>query len=248
MAVSILRWKGGSGGDMLLHMMSNTCTVLNTRYTKILDSGKTEINFSWLDFDCLTEFQKIALRPEYISQVNLETLKEEILQQQKNSELVWIKSHYYDTDVFNDITVDLVVDPLGLSFAVESNIKKTETLTLDFNKLASMITNEETKIKYSMYLVAVDMLNPEKNISDQTINVSDLLFGRDRLQPMLEKNHMTFNDKCYDQWLANNFKSLPSKRYQDYIANQNYDYMDSSLSLSERYSLMALSNSKFVIL
>ena len=249
MPASILRWKGGSGGDMILHIVSATHTIANAKYLEISADGKTEIDFSWLDHDHLTEVQKLALMPENLKEINLPVLADEIAHYQKQSNCVWIKSHYYDTNIFNNITIDIVADPLGLPFVVNSNIKKTETLELPFNDLVSKISDKGLKIKYSMYSVAVDQITPEDYISDRTINVSDLLSGENNFRSALEKNHIVIDEKCYSiwyKWLLHNASHIPGKKYQNKIFNKDYDYTDSDLSLAERYSLMALSKHKFV--
>lgn len=247
MPLSILRWKGGAGGDMLLYMLSSTNTVLNARYVAISKAGKAVADFSWLDFENLTEIQKLSYRPES-SQLNLSNLRQEIKQHRQNPQSAWIKSHYYDTNEFNDITVDLVVDPLALPFAIKANIEKTQSSTMMFGKLLSRITDEELKIKYTMYLTARYINRPEQNISDRTINVSELILEREKLQSTLSKHSMIFNDDLYNQWLSYNLVYVPSKQYQTKIANKDYDFMDHELSLVEKYSLMVLANSKFLIL
>jgi hypothetical protein len=39
MPASILRWKGGSGGDMILHIVSETHTIANAKYLEISADG-----------------------------------------------------------------------------------------------------------------------------------------------------------------------------------------------------------------
>ena len=62
MTVSILRWKGGSGGDMLLYIksLSHPGSVVNAVYQQVADSGKTNIDYSNVNFSDPREIDKMS--------------------------------------------------------------------------------------------------------------------------------------------------------------------------------------------
>jgi hypothetical protein len=168
---------------------------------------------------------------------------------QTNSTNLWIKSHYYDTEHFDNITVDLVVDPKSLPFVVLCNIVKANTTDINFNKLSALITNPVVKTNYALYSVAVNLVSNYKTSSKQQLLVSDLLcdFGTFKTATNNINLDLDFNFyNIYQQWLAKNQQYIPSKHYLTKVVTQDYDFTDSTLNLAERYSLMALAGSKFI--
>ena len=162
---------------------------------------------------------------------------------------MWIKSHYYDTDQFDNITVDLVADPLSLPFVILANISKASTLQQNFNRLVGSITDPMLKKKYSLYSVAVDNVMNFCPSGAQHLFVSDLLSGIDTLKTATDRVNLQLDfqfSHVYQYWFKNNRPYLPSKQYQKMVQRHNYDFMNTRLSLSERYSLMALSGNKFI--
>jgi len=248
MPANILRWKGGSGGDMILYFksFSNPLSVINVKFSSMEKIGKIGIDSLKINQLNLSEVDKIALTTDW---VDLARLSDEILQYRNNVNVTWIKSHYYETDQFNDITVDLVVDPVSLPFVVLSNIIKTDTVEVNFNKLSSLISDVAVKTNYSMYSVAYDLINNQKNISDQTLLVSDLLVDLPTFKTAVSNTslHLDFSfSKVYQDWLISNQTYIPSKQYQKKVVAQDYSFMDTNLSIAERYSLLVLSGNKFI--
>jgi hypothetical protein len=251
MPASILRWRGGSGGDMILYFksVSDPGSVVNVDFYCVDEFGKTNVNFSKFIKSLPADIDKIALTPEWIELVNLQRLSEEIKKYQNSNDSVWIKSHYYKTTQFDSITVDLVADPLSLPFVVFSNIAKTDIVDRKFNKLSEIIVDPEVKINYSMYSVAADNIKNFQVCGCQQLSVSDLLVDLTTFKNATDRVNLQLDlkfSKIYEHWLANNQPYIPSKQYQKKILNCNYDFMDSSLNRAERYSLMALAGSKFI--
>lgn len=247
MPLTILRWKGGSGGDMLLQMISNQFKVINVCFDGISESGKTQTDFSWMDFANLTELQKISLRKPFIDCVDVKKLSAEIKNLDDDCETIWAKSHFYITDKFNSITVDIVADPWTLPFVVNANLAKTDILTLPINDLANKITDTDIRKKYTMYAVAMDVISTNQPLSVKQILVKDLLSGIESIQNVLYQHcGFTLTDTdSYSTWLQANHNLLPSDTYIEYVNRRNFDYHSPDLSVAEKYSLMALSGQKF---
>jgi hypothetical protein len=250
MPVKILRWKGGAGGDMILHLksLSHPGSVVNVVTKNIGDDGKTAVDFSHIQHDVTEEILKITLY-NWVELVDIEILQQEIQKLHSQNCLLWVKSHYYKTDFFNDITVDIVADPVSLPFLVASNIKKTETTTLDFNKLTGLIPDPQIKYNYATYCVAVDSLGPTDNVGSQKLLLSNIIGGYGTFKKFTDSVGLDINgdfEWLYNQWLEKNQQNLPSQQYQTMVKDKNYDFMNQDLSLFERYSLMALAGSKFV--
>jgi len=251
MTVSILRWKGGSGGDMLLYIksLSHPGSVVNAVYQQVEHSGKTIIDHSGIDFSNPREIDKIALDSSRVEQINQDKLSQELEHYAWQPANVWLKSHYYDTDLFNNYTLDLVVDPVSLPFVILSNVTKTDTLTKNFNNLVGLIKDNSVKLKYCMYMVGRDCVYNFTNLSAQQIPVSDLLVDLNTFAQAIDKTNLAidFNfSYVYQQWLDHNLERLPGAKYRDKILSQDFDFMDPDLSLVERYSLLVLSGNKFI--
>jgi len=252
MPASILRWRGGFGGDMILFFksLSSPGSVVNVEFDHIDQSGKTNVNFSKIkQFGPHREIDKLALNPDWLKQIKPQQLSVEIADYVLGSESVWIKSHYYDIDQFDNITVDLVVDSFSLPFVVFSNIAKTDTVERNFNKLSESITDPVLKNNYSLYSVAVDNVMNFQPSGLQHLLVSDILSGLETFKIATDRVSLQLDFKfseIYNFWLTNNRPRIPSKQYQKMIQDCNYDFMNTTLSQAERYSLMALSGNKFI--
>jgi hypothetical protein len=252
MPASILRWRGGAGGDMILYFksLSDPGSVINVEFDRIDQTGKTNVDFSKVkQFGPQREIDKIALNPDWLKQIKTQQLSAEIADYVLGSKSVWIKSHYYDIDQFDDITVDLVADPMSLPFVVFSNIAKTDTVERNFNHLAESITDPVLKNNYSLYSVAVDNVMNFQPSGLTHLLVSDILSGLETFKTATDRVNLRLDFKffeIYNHWLANNHPHLPSKQYQKMIQNCDYDFMNTTLSPAERYSLMALSGNKFI--
>jgi hypothetical protein len=248
MSVRILRWGGGAGGDIILYLKSLCApdSVVNVKYTALENNGKTGVDFSTTNWATAKNSDKIATI-KYLDQVDSDALSAELNDYNALLDQKWFKSHYYNTDLYKDFTIDLVVDDLSLPFAVASNISKTATLDLPFNLLSSKITDPIIKVNYSMYCVAVDFISKQA-IGTQQINVSELIKDTTTFDCLIKKHNFDIDSKfyyVYENWLRRNIKNLPSQQYINKVLNKDYDFNDTNLTLSERYSLMALAKQKF---
>lgn len=252
MPASILRWRGGAGGDMILYFKSLSApgSVINVEFDHIDQSGKTNVDFSKVkQFGPQREIDKIALSPDWLKQIKTQQLSAEIADYMSSLDSVWIKSHYYDIDQFNDITVDIVADPMSLPFVVFSNIAKTDTVERNFNRLSESITDPVLKSNYSLYSVAVDNVMNFQPSGLQHLLVSDILSGLETFKIATDRVNLQLDFKfseIYNYWLTNNRPHLPSKQYQKMLQDCDYNFMNTDLSRAERYSLMALSGNKFI--
>lgn len=251
MSLRILRWKGGSGGDMILYLksLSSPGSVINADFDCISFAGKIKVDFSKFNSKIPTDIEKIGLHPEmWTDQIDLKKLSTEIDMYRTESTDLWAKSHYYATNQFDNITVDLVVTPESLPFVVFSNIVKTDTIDTNFNKLSALITDPVVKTNYALYSVAVDFVTNYKASGHQQLQVSDLLCDLKTFKTATNNINLglNFNHTIYQHWLEKNQQYIPSKNYLAKVATQNYDFTDLTLNLAERYSLMALAGCKFI--
>jgi len=251
MPASILRWRGGSGGDMVLYYksVSTPGSVINVDFYCVDTIGKTNVDFSKFNKLSPTNIDKIASTPDWIELVNLQELSKEIKKYQDVNDSVWIKSHYYKTTQFDSITVDLVVDPLSLPFVVFSNVIKTDTVDRNFNQLAEIIADPLIKTNYSMYSVAMDNVKNFQAHGHQQLLVSDMLVDLTTFKNATDRVNLQLDLKfsnIYEYWLTNNQQYIPSKQYQKKIMDRNYNFMETGLNKAERYSLMALAGNKFI--
>lgn len=251
MSVSILRWKGGYGGDMLLYMksLSQPDSVANVVYQQVDSSGKTMVDFSGLDFANLREIDKMASTPARLEQINQDKLAQEITEYDQQTTTVWLKSHYYKTDMFNDHTLDLVVDAVSLPFVISSCVTKTDVLTRNFNDMVGRITEDSVRLKYCMYMVGKDSLHNIANIGAHRLPVSSLLMDVTTFAQAVGNTNLDLDPAffhVYQYWLDHNQERLPSRRYRDRVMSKDFDFMDIDLTLAERYSLLILSGNRFV--
>ena len=198
---------------LYLKSLSDPGSVINVEFDCVNAVGKTNVDFSKFNSKIPTELEKIGLHPKtYTDLIDLEKLSTEIDVYQIESTDLWAKSHYYATDQFDSITVDLVVDPTSLPFVVHSNIVKTDTVDINFNKLSAQISDPIIKTNYALYSVAVDLVTNYKTVSNQQLLVSDLLCDLETFKTATNNINLglDFNFyNIYQQWLASNQEYIP---------------------------------------
>lgn len=249
MPVSILRWKGGSGGDFVLYAksLSNPGSVINVRYLDVDATGRTAPDFSKIDFLCLRNIDKIALR-EWIHSVDVRQLLAEVNSYETQPADLWIKSHYYDDYTLKDRTIDIVADAKSLPFVVASNLAKTRTLQQNFNFLVGKIPDATTKLHYVTYCVAKDSFMQNHPSTDRQIFVSELLSNLNTWQRAVSLVGITIDQRvaaAYHHWLGLNQQYMLSSAYLSRIKQQDYDWQDTQLTIIEKYCLMMLGGYKF---
>lgn len=251
MSLNILRWKGGFGGDIVLHLVTKSHAVhTNVKFkSSVSYQGRIQLDFSHLDFNNLRQIDRLALKQPYISEIDPVLLKQEFDSITASGQSWWIKSHYYQQDFYNDQIIDIVLDDWVLPFAVSANINKTETLITDFNPLVAKITDPFVHYQYSIFNLAKDFVHYYS--AHRMLKLKHIVSGWVDLQQALQLFNVNLDvqyKNLYDSWLETNKKYFPTVSYQQCLQTGNFDVNQSGLSLVERYCLLALSNCKFQLL
>lgn len=247
MSLNILRWRGGYAGDMTLRMIldSNPGARSNVGIKDMNDFGGMILTAATTG----TELDSLLESPAGNPDIDIVALRKEIDRLRHSSDQWFLKSHYYGSPEFNDITVDIVADRLSLPFVIKSNISKCPPPAID-GKLNSMIKDDAVREKYYLYILARECLDGSP-IGDRHIDVSTIISGHDQLSVALSEHAIKLDastEHFYQTWVDRNNVNFPTNRYVDNVRKKNYDYLDSSLSIPERYSLLAQSGNKFKIL
>jgi hypothetical protein len=89
MSLNILRWKGGFGGDMLMRLISDSCTVsTNLKFNSHLSQqGAVSLSLDHLDPENLRQIDCIS-NGEFMSKIDNTLLKQE-LDDLAASDVVW---------------------------------------------------------------------------------------------------------------------------------------------------------------
>ena len=243
----IMRWKGGYGGDMVLYVMhASGIPVANVNFADGIDpQGRTLVHIP-KPHEITREIEKLALHQDNMHTVDRVKLADEIA----NLGPTWLKSHCYDT-FFDDQTVDIQADAAGLPFVIASNIAKTDTLARkSFHQLADKIGDEMILEKLALYNLARDSMNTTTQ-SPQKILVSQVISGWSVLCAAMTDIGVQLaasGAPFYHAWLQNNGRYLPSRRYLEMIAVQNFDWASQEITLAERYSALVLAGERFRVL
>jgi hypothetical protein len=246
MTVNILRWPGGCGGDMLLHLVlqsvpeSNT----NTQYVGTIHAnGANKIDFSKMNKNNLSMIDRIALRPAYIQTVDAVLLEQEL---NMLTGTWWLKSHYYGKKNYGHLLIDIMPTAEVLPFVVAANINKTETLQTDFNQLVAKIHNPELRKHYTIYSLAKHYISLSGSANQ--ILCSSLIEGWATIKSTMQRFNININDHLYPfykDWLTANTQYFPGEDYKNLISSKNYDITYPNLNLIEKYCILAISGSKF---
>jgi hypothetical protein len=252
MSLTILRWKGGYAGDMILKLIteSNPAAKSNVHFKEINQAGKIEIDTSDLKIKTLTELDLIGFNLETSRKLSQKKLKKKLNQLIADTNVWYIKSHYYTMSEFNEFTIDIVADEISLPFIISANLKKCDDSDFYNKKILKIIKDEKVKEKYSMYNIAKDsqIIVP---ISNNCIPVSSIISGFDSIKQCLAKHKIFISDDVknfYQHWYESNTNYLPSQKYIRYVNTKKYQFDDLTLTFYERYSLLVLANEKFKIL
>ena len=255
MSVRILRWKGGFGGDTVLRFIlkSNPRFKTNVIYDSsnpVTSNGGTKPNLSHINYENLSCIDKIALDWSVVRTVDPEEFKNSINELNNSIDDYFLKSHYYLSDFFNDMTIDIVADHEALPFCLNAMLNKTKILEWNVNDTIKLIKDPLIRKQYVLYSMAQDYLQ-NSNLSANLLAVSDILLSWEHLSASLRKFNIVIDSNLqdtYNYWISKNTGYFPSRRYKDYVKNKNYYFDDESLTIAERYSLLALAKEKFKIL
>jgi len=253
MAVSILRWRGGAAGDLLLYLInqSNIGSIENVKFKGVNGNfGRIELDGSWVDFSNLREIDKLGLG--LLSNIDLTKLNAELSVFCKQDSIHWIKSHYFQDLLNISNTIDIIVDPYSLSFVGAANIEKTSTSKSQFNEFVKLIPEDKKKY-YATYSVMWDHMYHNNLVADKQILLSDVISGYNRLFDACQNVGIVLDSKkcesIYKTWYSKNTKFLPSDQYVKCLENNDFDVeKNKNLKWQEKYSLMVLSKQKFKFL
>jgi hypothetical protein len=254
----ILRWAGGAGGDTLCYLLAlqNKDLYMNFSCQGRMDQ-KTGITLVSGKYD-----------PRYPSLVNMvlahpndtetKNINNEIYSLSKKHKKFILKSHWFDPvlDTHADV-LDLGYDLHFLPFLIRASIEKSEIVSSNFTydlKLMKLTKNldDKQKKKLMIWNLIKDKLKiMVEHSQDKTkIKTSDLFHNQKLIENFLKEREyeINFDVDFFSKWKTKNLKYLPSKKYQEYLDNKDFDYTDPQLDISERYILLALSGKNFVFL
>ena len=265
MSSILLRWPGGGGGDTILTLLLGS----NNVYTNIHAFNKidTVTGQSLLTnkFDKeYPSFYKLAGNPLLTSKIDKVLLKQDIIKLIGKKDLFVLKTHYFDKYFDQDICDIVDIVDIGfkikfLPFIVRANLNKTPTLVNSrivnnshfdstMHTIAEKLTEDQNKQIVTWHIIK-DMINKVRifNLENASIMTEDLFYDREHLKTYFQSKNLMLDITAdyFDQWVENNKKLLPSNTFQNYIENTNYNHLDDSLDMVERYTLLALSGKNF---
>jgi hypothetical protein len=252
--VTILRWLGGEGGDTLLKIIvgSNPELHSNIKWGGTNNVGKT-MPIESIDneiFINLPSAVNIAIGNQ-CKNVTVNELEHSIIKLKSLSKNFMLKSHWYTSSIFNNITIDLVTSTEMLPFTVGAMVQKNSKNIQNYSQLREKIKDSTMRKSYDLYNISWNRLHNTVEYSDNQIPVEVLVGGWDVLKNKLKEFNLLLDDKYkiyYVDWLDKNQQYLPSDRYKELVNACNFNYADNQLSLTEKYCLLAMSKKKFTIL
>lgn len=252
MAVKILRWAPGAGGDTLLKfaVKSNSNLHTNLVFTDSHDVSRTSVDYAATK---QFKYKQITKMGMFFHDTDTQLLKQELGQFDAEHSGNWIlKSHLYDITFDQDV-IDIVTPIEYLPFVVLASVGKNtrESGLIQYNHpLIDKIKDKDTLDKFDMYNIAKNELVP-RHLSDNQISLKDTLDGWQSFCTATKQAGIHIDNKfetAYNVWLEANKKFMPSKKYKSLLIDNNFDYECNQLSLVEKYCLLALSGNKFKLL
>ena len=168
-----------------------------------------------------------------------------------------------------DDKVSGIVDVIDIGYSLEflpfvarSNLAKTATLKrsqdpdtthFDENMLKisqKLSTSQKQSLVYWNVIKHSLKTHKEFDLGNCFINTQDIFDNTDKIIRFLKSKNLPIVDDLahLNKWKQENRKFLPSKKYVGCIMNANYDFLDQSMDITERYSLLALSGKNFQFL
>jgi hypothetical protein len=260
----ILRWPGGGGGDTILNLLLSSNDVYTNIHTLNKMNTVTGRSLVTSKFDKeYPSFYKLAGNP-LTSKIDKVLLKQDIIKLTGKKDLFVLKMHLFDQSFDQDICNIVDIVDIGfkikfLPFLIRANLNKTLILVNSkivnkshfdstMHKIAKKLTDDQNK-KIVIWNIIKDMINKVRifNLENASIMTEDLFYDRDHLKTYFQSKNLMLDITAdyFDQWVENNKKLLPSNTFQNYIENTNYNHLDDSLDIVERYILLALSGKNF---
>tara|TARA_R110000822_G_scaffold304188_1_gene429240 strand:+ start:49 stop:843 length:795 start_codon:yes stop_codon:yes gene_type:complete len=259
----ILRWVGGAGGDTLCHLLSlqNTNVYMNVScHGKIEpNTGRTLVSGRYdPDYPLLVQLTRVPC-----SGIDMELLGVDVCNLIKKHKRFILKSHLFDNEIekYTEV-IDLGFDLKFLPFIVQCNIDKTDTVVDNFTynnskfdstlkKISKKLNNKQKKQLATWNVVKDTIKQINKFALDNTsLSTEDFFYNQKRIEDFFKEKgyEIDFDVQFFSDWKNNNTKYLPSKKYQEYLQNKQYNYNDTQLTISERYILLALSGQNFTFM
>ena len=261
----LLRWSGGQGGDTIAGLISfkeqlySNIRILN----KLSATGRSMVE-TFLD-QRYPSIKVIATKKH--SQVDADTVANDIKRLSDDHESFFIKSHLYDKTLDEKVCNIVDVIDIGYSleflpFVVRTNLAKTATLerstdpdTTHFDENMLKISHklsENQKQSVVAWNVVKHSLDRHRqfDLGSKALNTQDIFYDTDQIIRFLQSKGLStvINKDHLDKWKEENKKFLPSEKYIECIKNAKYDFSDQSMDIIERYSLLALSGKNFQFL
>ena len=241
MAIRILRFIGGFGGDNIIRMAleSDKSLQCNVEFEGLTSTGKIQDDKIRPENRLPDMAQIYDLDEEDI--VDVPQLVEEIKELKKQGRHMILKSHLYISN-FDDITVDILPTKKTLPWAVHRNYYKT--LTPGTHSLPFNIPDPEVKKRFIIYQIAQNLTRIMKSPGTRkVIYIDDMFSSFKNFKAVCNEYGISINSHCeklHKQWCEKNKSFLPSQAYLDMVDSDKFNYNDPDLSLSEKYSLMAI--------
>ena len=260
----ILRWPGGGGGDTIMNLLSHSNDVYtNIHATNEIDPATGQSLISEKFDEDYPSFYNMAL-PVTIKTLDSKALKQDIVKLNSKKDTFLLKSHRWDKNLDKDICDIVDIVNIGytiafIPFIVRANLNKTKTLVNSrivnksyfdstIHKIAKKLTEDQNKQIVTWHIIK-DMINKVRifNLENASIMTEDLFYDREHLKTYFQSRSLKLDitSDYLDQWVEYNKKLLPSNTFQNYIENTNYNHLDDSLDMVERYTLLALSGKNF---
>lgn len=259
----ILRWVGGAGGDTLCDLLSlqNTNLYMNVSYRGKIEpnTGRTLIKTRYdPDYPLL-----VRLAQGRCVGIDMELLGIDLCNLIKKHKRFVLASHLFNNDIgkYAEI-IDLGFNLKFLPFIVQCNIEKTETISNNFTynnskfdsilkKISKKLSNKQMKQLVTWNLVKdnINLLN-EFDLDNASLSVEDFFYNQKHIEVFFKEKGYDINldVQFFSDWKKINTKYLPSKKYLEYVQNKQYNYNDTQLAISERYTLLALAGRNFTFM
>lgn len=263
-----LRWTGGSGGDVILKHIKqqNPQLYINCDFGDLTAQGRVSNNSVqhgvYPVIESLNKYAKV-------SSINVQDLVTDITQLNRDHSHYICKLHMFDHSL-DQLSQLATVETIGFStlflpFVVQACFCKTladptswlsDWLT-ETNELTAVTdyiskkVNTDLKKHHTIWLMTQDAVNIHRthDLDSATLKTDHWFDSREHIENFFnQQGYQLKLASVFDQWIDINKQYLPSDTYIKCVQSQTYDYEHSDLNIFEKYSLYALTHSKFKLL
>ena len=249
MSIKLLRWTSGMAGDTVLKLLLDSDLNLQSQTKYIaLNDGQSQIDYQYCKSFKYDQVAEMSLMHAFDVD---HTILFEQLQQLESDDMhaQWLlKTHCYFDFLYP--VVDITVTAEQMPFVIRAGLHKNsraKNLLPNYHVLASKISDPEILYKFDCFNYAQNLLQT-KNYSSNQLGLKDILSGWEDFATALGKVNLRISADCqtyYEQWLGENQRFMPTATYSELVKLQNFDYNNNTLTIEERYCLLALSGQKF---